>query len=172
MSKKLKDMMTEAYRKRYEGIDSACVIDMTGLNVMDTAKFRSELGAKDIRVQIVKNSLAKRAFRDMPLGPLGQSLDGPCALVIGGSSTMDVAKELVAIRKQFPKITLKDAIIEGDEGLVAVEQAAKMKGRLELIGEALMLVASPGRAIAGCLSSPQGKIAGCLKAMVEKGEAA
>lgn len=172
MSKKLKDLMTDDYRSRYDGIDSACVIDMTGMDVADTTRFRSELRAKEIRVQIVKNSLAKRAFRDMPLEPLGKALEGPCALVIGGSSVMDVAKELVKYKKQFPKISLKDAIIEGDAGLVTVEQAAKMKGRLELIGEALMLVASPGRAIAGCLSSPQGKIAGCLKAMIEKGEAA
>jgi len=37
-----------------------------------------------------------------------------------------------------------------------------------VIGEVLMLIGSPGRAVAGCLRSPQSKIAGCLKTIADK----
>ena len=35
-----------------------------------------------------------------------------------------------------------------------------------------MLIASPGRRLAGCLDAPGGKIAGCLKAIADKAEKA
>lgn len=169
MSKPLKELITQTLRRRFEGVDSACVVDLTGLDVVRTHRLRQELRAKSIHMQVVKNSLARRAFKGGLLEALGDSLEGPCALVTGGGSVMDVAKELVRWGREFPQIKLKQAIIEGDRNLASVEDVSKMRGRRELIGEVALLISSPGRAIAGCLQSPGGKIAGCLKAMVEKG---
>ncbi len=168
MSKPLKDMITQTLRDRFSGIDSACVVDLTGLDVVRTHRLRRELRAKQIRLEVVKNSLARRAFKDGPLESLGDSLEGPSALVTGGASVMDVAKELLRWSREFPQIKLRNAVVEGDRRLSTVEQVSQMRGRRELVGEIAMLISSPGRAIAGCLQSPAGKLAGCLKAMAEK----
>jgi ribosomal protein L10 len=112
--------------------------------------------------------LARRAFKDTALEPLGLTLEGPCALVTGSDSLIDTAKVLVAAAKEFNKLALKQAVIEGDPDLLTVEQVSKLKGRMELLGEVAALVSSPGRALAGCLQGPQARIAGCLKAMVDK----
>ena len=45
-----------------------------------------------MQVEVVKNSLASRAFRGTALEALGDALEGPCALVIGGDSAIEVAK--------------------------------------------------------------------------------
>ncbi len=168
MSKPVKAMITAELRGRYEGVDSACVVDLTGLDVHSQESLRRALRAKSSRVEVVRNSLARTAFKDTPLAPLAASFSGPCALVTAGESLTDVAKVLVECAKEFDQLTLKDAIIEGDPGLVTVVELSKMKGRTELLGDVAMLVASPGRAIAGCLGSPQSRIAGCLKAIVDK----
>lgn len=168
MSKPVKEMITAELRGRYEGVDSACVVDVTGLNVQTQESIRRKLREKSSRLEVIRNSLARKAFKDTPLEPLAASFSGPCALVTTSESLTDVAKALVECAKEFEKLTLKDAIIEGDPGLMSVVELAKMKGRTELLGEVAMLVASPGRAIAGCLGSPQSKIAGCLKAIVDK----
>jgi large subunit ribosomal protein L10 len=170
MSKPVKDLITKELREQYQGVDSVCVVDLTGLDSKANHAFRGGLRAKGIAMHVVKNSLARRAFREGPLAPLGEALDGPCALVTGGESIVDVAKELAKWAKQFPQVGLKKAIIEGDADLVGVAELATWKGRTELIGEIAMLAASPGRSIAGCLNSPGGKIAGCLKALIEKQE--
>jgi len=141
---------------------------MTGLSVQEQEQLRGSVRVKHGRVQVVKNSLARRAWAGGPLEPLGVSLGGPCAIVIGTESIIDVAKTLVEAAKEFSALTLKQAMFEGDPDLVSVEQLAKMKGRRELLSDISMLVSSPGRSIAGCLSSPQSKIAGCLKAIVDK----
>jgi len=170
MSKPLKRMLSEDLRQRYAGVDSACVVDLTGLGVQKTQQIRRDLRQKNIRMQVVKNSMARLAFDDGPLGPLAAELKGPCALVTGGDSIVEVAKALVHWTKEFAELSLKQAMLEGDPGLLTVRELSKLKSRVELLGEVAMLIASPGRAIASCLRSPQSKIAGCLKAIAEREE--
>ena len=168
MSKPVKAMITAELRERYSGVDSACVVDLTGLNVQEQQQLRSALRAKNASLRVVKNGFAKRAFVDTPLEPIGNALQGPCALVTSPESLVVIAKLLVEAAKEHAELTLKQAILEGDPELVTVEQLSRMRGRHELLGELLMLIVSPARAIAGCLGSPQAKIAGCLKAMADK----
>lgn len=168
MSKPVKELISAALRERYRGVEDACVVDITGLTVTETERIRGLLREKAGRLEVVKNSLARRAFRDTALAPLGDALEGPCALVTSSQPIVDMAKVLVAAAKEFAQLTLKQAIVEGDAALVSVEALSRLKGRRELVGEIAMLVSSPGRALAGCLTAPQGKLAGCLKAMIDR----
>lgn len=170
MSKPVKDVITHEYQARYSELASACVVNVIGLDAVSTNRLRNELGAKKIRLQVVRNSLARRALADHPLAPLASAMKGPCALVTGGDSMIDVAKLLVSMKKTYPKLELKVGIIDGDPDIIDVEQMAKMKSRVEMLGEVAMMIASPGRRVAGCVASPGGKIAGCVKAIVEKAE--
>jgi len=172
MSKPVKDLMICEIRTHYEGVDSVCVIDISGLDAINTNLMRGELKKQNIQMQIVKNSIARRALAGSTLEPLAKSLSGPCALVHGEPAITDIAKELAKWAMTHKTITLKTGIMEGDPDLLAVEDLSRMKGRTELVGEIGMLVSSPGSNLAAQLLSPGGKIAGCLKAMIEKNEAA
>lgn len=83
-------------------------------------------------------------------------------------SLIEVAKVLVEAAKEFTELKLKQAIVEGEPTLLTVEDISKLKSCVEMVGELMMLIGSPGCAVAGCLQSPQSKIAGCLKAIVDK----
>jgi len=168
MSKFVKALVTEELRSRYADFTSACVVDLTGLDVASQEKLRKTLSAKSAMLEVVKNSLARRAFAGGPLDPLGKVLEGPCALVRSRESLIEIARLLTEAAKQFNKLKLKQAILDGDPSLMTIEELAKMRGRRELLGEVAMLIGSPGRAIAGCLKSPQSKIAGCLKTLADK----
>ena len=167
MSKPIKDMLTNYLRQRYEGVNSACVVDLTGLDVATTHKLRCELRDKNGRMEVVQNRLARRAFRDTPLAPLGETLTGPSALVVA-DALVDIAKALVSFAKENKALTLKDAILEGDPQLLSVAELSKMMSLAELLSEVASLISGPGRLIASAASSPQSKIAGCLKAIAEK----
>ena len=169
MSKPLKRMVSEDLRRGYVGVESACLADLAGLDVQKTQQIRRDLTQKRMRMQVVKNSMARLAFSGGPLGPLAEAMRGPCALVTGGDSIVEVAQSLVHWAKEFSELTLKQAIVDGDADLLTVEELSRMKSGRELLGELAMLVSSPARSIAGCLCSPQSKLAGCLKAIVEKG---
>lgn len=168
MSKFVKSLVTEELKAKYAGFSSACLVDMTGLNVQAQEKLRKTLRTKSAKLEIIKNSLARRAFAGGPLEPLGKAMEGPCALVVSKESLVDVAKLLMDAAKEFNKLKLKKAIFDGDPSLMTIEEVSKMKGKRELLGEVAMLISSPGRAIAGCLKGPGGKIAGCLKTMADK----
>jgi len=168
MSKLVKSLVTDELKAKYAGINSALVVDMTGLNVQAQEKIRKTLRSKSARLEIVKNSLARRAFSGGPLEPLGKAMEGPCAVVVSKESLVDIARLLMDAAKEFNNLKLKNAIFDGDPSLMTVEELSKMKGKGELLGEVAMLISSPGRALAGCLRSPGGKIAGCLKMMADK----
>lgn len=170
MSKPVKDLITDEYKARFAAKQSACVISVIGMNGLAANKFRGELKKRHLRLQVVKNSLARRAFVDTPLAPLGQAMKGPCALVISEEdvSAIDLAKVLVGFKKDYPQLELRLGILEGDTELIEVERLATMKGRKELLSELASIIASPGRSLAGCLAGPGGRLAGCFKAMAEK----
>lgn len=168
MSKAVKAMITTELRERYSGVDSMCVVDFTGLNVREQEKLRWSLRESNSRMEVIKNSLARRAFQDTLLAPIGDVLEGPCALVTSPDAPIETARALVKAAEEFTQLQLKQAMIEGDPELVTVERLAKMLGRRELVGQVAMLIASPGRGVSACIASPQAKIAGCLKAIADR----
>lgn len=172
MSKPIKDMLSKEYEQRYAQLSSACVVSVIGLDAISTNKLRAELQAKKLKLQVVKNSLARRAFAGRDLAPLGKELSGPCALVTGGDSIIDVAKTLVGLKKTYAKLELKVGMLEGDADLIPVERLAEMKGRQELLGDIAGILRGPGARLAGCLSGPGGRLAGCFKAIADKTEEA
>ena len=168
MSRFVKELMTTVLKDHYAGVDSACVVDLTGLDVQTTEKVRGVLREQGARLRVVKNRLARQAFADGPLGPLGAALEGPCALVVSEQSIIDAAKALAELAKEHAALTLKQALVDGDPALLSVAEVAKMRSKSELLGEVALLLTSPARRLAGCLAAPQAKIAGCLKAVADK----
>ena len=168
MSKPIKNMLTDYMKTRYEGVESACVVDLTGLDVTATQHIRATLREKQARMEVLKNRLARHAFSDTPLAALGAVLQGPCALVVSEDSIIDVAKALVELTKEYKTLELKQAMLDGDPQLMSVADMSKLKSRMELMGDLAGCIGGPGRRLAGSISSPQGKIAGCLKAIAEK----
>ncbi len=168
MSKRVKDLETKELTGRYGELDSVCVVSVSGMDAISANRLRGALIERSMELHVVRNRLTRRALGDGPLGPLVKSLNGPCAFVTSDASVVDVAKELVRLAGEYPKLELKDGILDGDETLVPVTDIAKMKSRVEMLGDVVMLALSPGRRVAGCLTGPGGRIAGGIKALVDR----
>ncbi len=97
MSKPVKEMIVADYKQRFGDIDNALVIEIRGMDANQNNAMRLDLGEKDIRVTIVKNSLARKAFAGTALEFLHPALQGPSALAYGGESVVDVARALVGL---------------------------------------------------------------------------
>jgi len=163
----MKQMMTQEYQSTYGGIEGACMVELTGMDARSTHAFRGMLRERSMKLRVLKNRIARRAFVDGPLAPLGGYLAGPCALVVG-ESVIETAKELVEAAKRFPALTLKDGLIEGQTELTPVTELARMKSLNELRADLVTLVLSPGGNVAGVLLGSGGKIAACLQTVIEK----
>jgi large subunit ribosomal protein L10 len=173
MSKYVKGLVQSDFEKRLEGTDSFMVINTTGIGGIANNQLRGELKKKGIRLMVVKNTLAKKALSKMGMAAAAAVLSGPCTFAFGGDSVIDVAKEFTEIVKKYKMIEVKGAFLDGMafDAKGAIE-LAKMPNRVELQGQVVMLIRSPGAKVAGAIISPASKIAGCVKSIIEKAEKA
>ena len=172
MSKPIKQMIVKEYRKKFSGIEGAVLVEIRGLDALATNKMRNDFARKSVKVAVVKNALAREAFKG---GALGAHLSGPSALVYSQDSVVDLARDLVKWARTVEKFVFKAAILEGVvyEGKVGVTQLSKMPTREEAQSNVVTLVLSPGRNLLGAVKGPGGRVMGIVKEIesrLEKGE--
>jgi len=177
MSKPVKNLIQQELSKRLAGATSLAVIGFTGLDSNTTNTVRGKLAKKQMRVSVVKNSLAKQTFKELGIEAAGSLLEGPCALVYGGESVVNVVRELIEIGKDASAMQLKGAVMEGTifRGVEEVEALSKYPTRDEAIANLVGAILSPGRKLAAAILAPGSKLASVLKTIEEKstaGEAA
>ena len=169
MSKPLKNLITNELKSRYSELDSILIVNPIGIKANDTVELRRGLREKKIRMEVVKNSMLKRAVAGTQLEVVSELLEGSCAVVSGGDSIVDVAREIVEWNKKLPALEIKGAVVEGKvlDG-AGTKELAKMPTRPELLGQVVQLAQSPGSNLAGAIAGPASRIAGCIKALQEK----
>jgi len=169
MSKPVKKLIRDELIKRFDGVTQLAVVGFAGVDSNTTNIIRARLAGKDIRVSVVKNALAKQAFRELGIDNAGQLLEGPCAVAYGADSVVTVVRELLDISKDTPNLVVKAAFMEGDLFTQdKIEALSKYPTRQEAIGQALSCVLSAGANLAACLMGPAGQIASILKTIEEK----
>ena len=174
MSKPVKNLIKKELSKRLGKTSSLAIIGFTGLDSITTNTVRSHLAKKSMRVTVVKNSLAKQTFKELGIEPASMLLEGPCALVYGGDSVVNVVRELIELRKDAKAVELKGAVMEGTifHGEAEVTALSKYPTRDEAISNLVAAVLSPGRKLAAAILAPASKLASIIKTIEEKGEAA
>ena len=172
MSKPVKEMIRRQLTARLEGVTSVAVVDLTGIDAVANNEIRGRLLAKDIRINVVKNALARQAFKEVGLETASELLTGPCALAYGSDSIVTVVRELYDIAKEVKQLTVKGALLDGDLfGAERIEELSKFPTREEAIAQVVGAVLSAGGDVAACIIAPGGQIASALKTIEEAGDA-
>jgi large subunit ribosomal protein L10 len=169
MSKPVKALIRDELTRRLEGVTSLAVVGLTGVDAITTTNMRKRLREQDIRLLVIKNALAKQAFKAIDLEVASDLLDGPCALAYGGDNVVSLVRELLDIKKEYAnELVVKAAVMDGEAfGSDRIEALSKFPTRDEAIGTIISCALAPGMKAAACILAPGSKIASLVKAIEE-----
>jgi len=152
-----KTAVIDDIKARLESADAAVLTEYRGLTVTDIANLRAALRPAATDYKVFKNTLARRAARDVGLDELVDSLEGPVAIAFvrrDGGDAVTAAKALRDFAKSNPNLVLKGGIL-GPRLLTGadIEALADVPPRDQLLAR-----------LAGGFQAPMVKAAGLFQA--------
>ncbi len=171
MASTINTLISKELTARYKGVQNCMIVNYQGINALEADDFRRDLESKEIRFEIVKNSLAKLAFKEAGNGGVAELFSGPTAVVAGGEDSVVLAKTLVAWSKKVPALVVKGGLVEGRViSTPEVEQLSRLPSKKALYAQIVTLIQSPMSRFAMAVAAPLQKLCGTLDAIREKKE--
>ena len=139
--------------------ESVLCADYRGLNVAALDALRKSAREAGVHVQVVRNTLAKRAFEDTPFSCLEDVLVGPMLVAFSKEEPGDAAKVFVKFVKEHEalKVTalaLGDTKMSGDQ-LLAV---SKLPTKDEAISMLMSCMMGPANQLAALMRDVPGRL--------------
>jgi large subunit ribosomal protein L10 len=179
MSKKVKSLIEKETATRLDGIEAVGVLNPRGIGAIANNQIRRRLREKNMRMTVVKNTMAARATANSKLKGFERLLEGPSALVYGkGVGISAIARAILEEKKRIEDnkgtLELRGAFFDGEiyEGDKGIDTASKLPTREEAIGSIIAAIMGPGASLASALTGPGATLGSLLKAIEEKGGAA
>lgn len=167
MSKPVKNLIERTYRARFADVDSAVMIDLRGIPAVANSTLRSDLAKHEITITMVKNSLARRAWRETALEPLGDLLDGSCTVAVGGTA-VEMARLLLEHARTV-NLTFRGALMEGELfGPDQIDALSKYPTRTEAQGQVLQTALSAGGQLISAVDGAGAQLMSILDALEER----
>ena len=171
MSKLVKNMLVDDLKTRLAGVGEVILVSLGKLDAIQTSNLRQALRKKKIHLQMVKNSLARRATLDTPLAAAFEKNEGMLAIAWGGEDVVDLAKELDRLSgiKDYEGFEFRGGALDGARLEPAdVKSVAKWPSRAEQLSLLSGQISSLGSRLSGQISSLGGVLAGQISSRVEE----
>ncbi len=172
MNKEEKYDLVLALSEQMKEYGNFYITDTSNLSVAKINDIRRQCFDSDIKIQVAKNSLIKKAMEAAggDFTEIYDVLKGSSSILFSKSATAP-AKLIKQLRKKGDKPVLKAAYIDsavfiGDNQIDAL---TKLKSKEQLIGEVIGLLQSPAKNVISALSSGGNTLAGLVKTLQERG---
>ena len=171
MTKEEKYDLVLALTEQMKEYGNFYITDTSNLTVAKVNDIRRKCFDADIKMQVTKNSLIKKAMEAAggDFDAVYDVLKGSSSILFSKSATAP-AKLIKQLRKTGDKPVLKAAYIDsalfiGDNQL---DTLTKLKSKEQLIGEIIGLLQSPAKNVVSALQSGGNTLAGLVKTLQER----
>lgn len=135
------------------------LVDHRGLTVEEDTNLRNELRKENVTYFVVKNTLLRRAVKEVGLDDLDEVLSGPTAIAVSSDNPVAPAKVMADFAKEHEALELKSGFMDGN---------------VMSLDEVKVLAATPSKEVLiakmmGSLNSPVSGLVRLLNTIVEKG---
>lgn len=173
MRKEDKGRLIESIGAELQKYPYVYVVDLEGLNSVDTANLRRLCFKREVKLMVVKNTLLRKAMDNMGVdfSEIYPTFKGQTSIMLSFVNNAP-AKLIKEFRAKNDKPVLKSAFVEeefyvGDENL---ESLVAIKSKNELIADVMASLMAPAQNVINALQSSGNTLTGVLKTLEEKGE--
>jgi len=173
MTKEEKNQLIDSLAEQLSNSSSIYITDISDLNSERTTRLRSLCYKRNVHLQVVKNTLLKKAMEktEKDFSGLYGILNGPTSMMISDTGNVP-AKLIKEFRRGSDKPILKGAFVQemtfvGDNQL---DLLIALKSKNELIADVVALLQSPVRNVMSALQSGGQTLTGVLKTLSERPE--
>lgn len=144
---------------------TAIAAEYSGLTVAEMTDLRNSARSAGVYLRVVRNTLARRAFKDTSFECMSDSMVGPLLLAFSNDEPGSAAKVIRDFSKGNDKLVVK--LVSMDGQLLAasdLERVAKLPSLDEARAMFLGLMQAPMSKFVRTVAEPQGKFARLLAA--------
>ena len=120
---------------------------------------------------VVKNSVARRAFKDSVLAPLVALIEGPCGIVFAKDEPVAASKALYDFFKAHEQLKLQGGVLKDKDKMLDkkdIEMLAKLPVKAVLRAQVVMMLKSPITGVVMVLNQTLRKFVYCLEQIKNK----
>lgn len=163
-----KKYLVEEISRHLDKSNFVFLADFTTVNVHEIAELRGNLQQEEAEFHVVKNSILNVAARERNLPSLEEWLNGPTAVVLGGSNPSGVAKVLKKFSDDKKKLAVKVGVM-GDRTLSKeeVKSLAELPPLDILQAQLLGLLNKPAQQMVTVLAAAPVSLLNVLQAKVD-----
>jgi len=171
--KKLGLIFKEASENRIKntlkGSEAVFIVKYSGVKSPDLCSLRQTLKGGHASLFVVKNSVARRAFKDSTLEPLIKNIDGPCGLIFIKDEPVATSQALCNFSREHEQLKLeggflKDKIIQKSD----IEYMSKLPAKEVLRAQVVGALNSPISGLVITLNQVLAKFVICLDQIRQK----
>ncbi len=171
MANELKELVVKELISSYRKNDNYMVVGYQGIKALEFDQIRKDMRKKKICFEIVKNSLAAIAFKEIGIAGLVAFLKGPSGILSGGDDPVIMAKETIEWSKKISALNLRGGFVDG--AVVSaddIKNLAKLPTMPVLRVQIITGINAPIAGVAGAFSAVLRNLVTVFQAVKDKKE--
>lgn len=155
MNREQKNVVVEGLQAHLGHAPFVLLTEFRGTTVSDVTRLRRELEKSGMRFQVVKNTLARRAFDAAGVGGMDGHLKGMTGIVLSSPDAVGSARVLRDLLKPYNTIQIRAGFFDGTVIITdPVKVVSEMPGREELLASLLGTLQAGPQQLVSVLAAP------------------
>lgn len=151
-----KEQQVKAIADKFAKSKGAFIVDFKGIKVEQVTNLRKKLNKSESEMKVVRNTLAKRAFKDHPGAATAfeTSMKGTNAIVFSYGEVNATAKVLADFAKDVEVLQIKKGMMDGEPlDEAKIKFLATLPGKDQLRAQLLAVFKEPSAKLARVLDA-------------------